>query len=121
MQNFLIFRVWSWVWVWAALINSSHSAFAALTLDEAFSAALAKSESAQQGTERINQADDRIDRIRGSLFPEFSFNTNHLIQPAPEDPIARQFSPSNQTTANLTLTQPIFRGLREFAGMRQQK
>jgi len=47
-----------------------------------------------------------------------ALNATHLIQEQPSNPLYRQFSPAEQTTANLSLTQPLFRGFREFAGLR---
>ena len=94
---------------------------AAVTLEQAYQASLARSESVRQSSERIIQADERVSRLRGGLLFDVNFNATQLMQPAPDDPIARQFSPAQQTTAALTAVQPIFRGLREFAGLRQQK
>jgi outer membrane protein len=91
----------------------------ALTMEEAFRAALEKNELVKQSAEQVVQADERIAQVRGGLFPEISLNALHLIQPLVNEQF-REFSPPNQTTANLSVKQPIFRGLREFAGLRQQ-
>jgi outer membrane protein len=102
-------------------ISPSLSLAAPVTLGQAFSSALEKSETVRQSGEQLTQAEERVKRIRGGLFPEISFNANHTLQHEPDNALARQFSPKEQTTANFTLLQPIFRGLREFAGLRQQK
>jgi len=92
-----------------------------LSLDEAFRSASHKSEILRQSHEQVFQAGERVNQARGELFPKISFETNHLIQPVPEDPIAQEFSPGQQTVASLTAKQPLFRGLREFSGLKQQK
>lgn len=44
-----------------------------------------------------------------------------MRQPRLSDPVAAGFFPEEQMTTNLTLTQPIFRGLREFSALDRQK
>ena len=97
------------------------AAASAVTLDEAYRAALSKSEVVGQSREQVVQAEERVSQLRGGLFPTLALNALHTIQPEPADPVARSFSPAHQTTVNLGLTQPLFRGLREFAGLRQQR
>jgi len=97
------------------------SASSVVTLTESFRAASSKSELIQQGNERVVQADARESQLIGGIFPNLSFNLSHQIQPLPSDPIAAQFSPQHQTTANFSITQPLFRGLREFNGLKQLK
>lgn len=92
----------------------------AVTIDEAFRSALQKNETAAQAREKVKQAEEKFDQVRSGPLPSLAFNASHTIQERVEDPIAREFFPENQTTTNLTLTQPLFRGLREFAALRQQ-
>lgn len=92
----------------------------AATLSEAFQAALQKSEMAGQARERVVQAEEQYSQAKGAVYPNLTLNANHTIQPEAPNPLAREFAPEHQTTANLTLRQPLFRGLREFAGIRQR-
>jgi outer membrane protein len=101
-------------------VTAAAAPSAAVSLNDAFLAALEKNETVRQTGEQVVQADERIARLKGGLFPELSLNASRLFQPAPND-LFREFSPPQQSTVNLTVTQPIFRGLREFAGLRQQK
>lgn len=94
---------------------------AAVSLQEAFKASLTKNESVLQGREQVNQADNRVTQLRGGILPNLSFNAQHVLQDEPADPTAREFAPRHQTTVNFTVTQPLFRGLREFAGLNQIK
>jgi outer membrane protein len=92
----------------------------ALTLDEAFRSALQKNEVSGQSRERVNQAEELIDQAKGAAYPSLFLNATHLTQPAPSDPVARAFFPEQQTTANLTLNVPLFRGFREYSVLRQR-
>lgn len=96
------------------------SAFAA-TLQEAFQSALQKNETVGLSQQQLIQARERVSQVRGGLFPQVALNATHFIQPRPDDPVAREFFPEKQTTVNLSANQVLFRGLREFAGLRQQK
>ena len=93
----------------------------ALTLDEAFEAALQKNEGVKQANEHLIQSQEQLAQAKGSVYPDLSFNATYMLQPEPTDPVARQFFQEEQTTANFTLRQPLFRGFREFAGIRQRK
>ncbi len=70
---------------------------------------------------QIEQARERVRQVRGGIFPQLYVNGTHLAQPPADDPIAREFFPERQTTVSVTAEQALFRGLREFAGLRQQK
>lgn len=93
----------------------------ATTLDEAFQAALSKNEVVGQSRERVYQADQQLRQATGSVLPSLLFEATYLRQPELDVPLADEFSPEEQTTANFKLTQPLFRGFREFAGIRQRR
>lgn len=93
----------------------------AVTVDEAYTSALSKNETVGQSREQIVQAEERLDQARGAIYPNVSLNAAHQLQPKPSDPIAAQFFPETQTTASLSATQPLFRGFREFAALRQRE
>lgn len=101
-------------------VLSSKPATAA-TLQEAFQSALQKNETVGLNNQRVIQAQERVSQVKGGLFPQLALNATHLMQPRPSDPVAREFFPDKQTTINLSANQVLFRGLREFAGLRQQK
>ena len=93
----------------------------AATLQEAYQSALQKNEIVGVQSEHVKQAEERVKQLRGGMFPQISANATYLQQPKPSDPVARDFFPEKQTTVALTANQVLFRGLREFAGVRQQK
>lgn len=94
---------------------------AKVTLNQSFQAALSRNEVVLQGQEQVNQANDRVSQGVGAVLPEISLNLLQQMQPEPDDAIARQFSPGQQTTINFMVVQPLFRGLREFNGLSQLK
>ena len=93
---------------------------ATVSLDETLRSALTKNETVGQSRERVFQAEERVSQTAGAALPTFSLNGVHQIQDRPNDAFARDFFPEKQTTLNLSLNQPLFRGLREFATYRQQ-
>ena len=104
-------------------LNSSitHAAPSPLTLQECFQAALKRSEDIANQAELITQAEERFKQARGAVFPAINGSVLFGLQAAPSSATASSFSPPSQTTIRLSASQPLFRGLREFATMRQQK
>lgn len=86
-----------------------------------YQAALQTSEKVAQSQEVVTQAEEQIRQARGAMLPTVALNASHIRQDQPTDPFARSFSPASQDAARLTLEQPIFRGLSEFAAFRQRK
>ena len=89
----------------------------ALTLDDYFSHALARSEVVATQTELIHQAEERYHQAKATLRPTVNGVATYTWQ----DSGARDTTanPTRQPHARLTATQPLFRGFREFASMRQ--
>lgn len=103
------------------LFLSFQAAHAAVSFDEALRAAMTKHELVAQSRERVVQAEEKYSMAKSGPQPNIAFNATHLIQPKLENPLFREFSPERQTTTNLTLMQPLFRGFREFAALRQTR
>jgi outer membrane protein len=95
------------------------SAFAT-TLDESYSAALKRSETLSAQEKQALIADERYNQARGNILPNISANGSYLVQEQTGDPLTQAFFPHTAPEAKITLTQPIFRGLRELAALRQQ-
>ncbi|WII71475.1 TolC family protein [Bdellovibrio sp. 22V] len=114
MSNRILFSV---LCVFLLSSNSSPAA----TLQEAYQSALQKNEIVGLQNSQVTQIREQVKQVRGGLYPQINANATYLIQPQPSDPIARQFFPDRQTTIALTANQVLFRGLREFAGVRQAK
>ncbi|MCM2352413.1 MAG: TolC family protein [Pseudobdellovibrio sp.] len=93
----------------------------AVNLDQAVQSTLEKNALVGQSRSQVQQAEEAVDQIRGNILPNLSLNATYLRQPRLSDPVAAGFFPEEQMTTNLTLTQPIFRGLREFSALDRQK
>lgn len=103
------------------LILQMAQAAQAVTLEEAFQSALQKNEGVRASQEQLIQAEEQLTQAKSTVYPNLSLNATYTKQPEMSDPQYRAFSPEEQTTAYLTLKQPIFQGFREFAGIRQRK
>lgn len=94
----------------------------ALTLDQVFAAALQRSETVATQSELIRQAEEHYQQASGALLPSVSGVAGYTWQDTPPPTAANV--PSNlsrQPLAKLAATQPLFRGFREFAGLRQTR
>lgn len=109
-------------WIGVILLTAflpTQNAFSA-TLIEAYKSALSKSESLAIRLEEVVQAEEKLSQAKGSLFPTIAAVGTLQQQETPSSG-AISSSPTEQQTAKITATQPLFRGLREFAGLRYSK
>ncbi|MBY0370615.1 TolC family protein [bacterium] len=96
----------------------SQGLFAAVSFDEAFRAALKRSEAMGISEQAVVQSEEALSQARGALMPAIGFNALHTTTPAPP-PGFEEFAPQHQTTLSFGLVQPVFKGLREYAGLRK--
>jgi outer membrane protein TolC len=88
------------------------------TLDAAFKAALKQSETYASDLELVYQAQERYTQARAAIMP----NINGTATWYRQDDHDRAFANlASQTTYALHLDQPLFRGFREYAALRQAK
>jgi len=88
-----------------------------LTLDEAYSAALTRSEEIAQRGETYASALAQIDQLWSDVKPRLNLNAAHQWQDTP-GPGVNFPLPANQETVALNGHQPIFAGLRDFLAVR---
>jgi len=88
-----------------------------LTLNGYYDAALVRSEVVASQSELIKQAEERYRQATGSLYPTLSGIASYTWQD--DKALNSSISPSRQPNARINATQPLFRGFREFAAMRQ--
>ena len=101
--------------------NPGHAA-EALTLDEYFAAALKRSEVVATQGELIRQAEEHYTQANSALRPTVNGVASYTRQdPIPAGDLSNSTTPNRQSLAKLTATQPLFRGFREFAALRQTK
>ena len=98
---------------------ASDPATVALTLDQYFSAALQRSEVVATQSELIRQAEERYRQAGGALHPTLSGIASYTWQDSGARDVTA--SPTRQPLARITATQPLFRGFREFAAVRQSQ
>jgi len=104
-----------------ALLLASAPAAAGLTLDDAWTAALARSEAVGVAREQAVQAAERVRQAGGAVLPSVSGVASYLVQDEVKGALGKSIAPATQPFAKLTATQPLFRGLREFAALRAAK
>lgn len=92
---------------------------AALTFKDSYEAALKHSETLASQEKLIDIAEARHRQATANILPSITGNASYIIQAIPSDPLAASFFPRTQPEVKLSLTQPLFRGLRELAALRQ--
>lgn len=90
------------------------------TLESSYQAAIKRSETVGIDIELINQAEERYRQAIGAVLPNVSVVGSYLRQQIPDN-AASNLYPAGQPLLKLQATQVLFRGFREFAGLRQNK
>ena len=111
--------------VLSAGVTQAHAETAGFTLEDTFNAAVHKTESVPIQQSLTQQAEERYNQVNGSILPSVNLTATYLRQQVPASAassgsISNSFAP-DQKNVTLGLTQPLFRGFREFAGLRQAK
>ncbi len=93
------------------------------SLKDAFLSAIdvANSENLSVQRELLLQAVEVNSQAIGLLFPTLSGSLTSLYQASTGSILGNTISPSSQTNLKFTATQPLFRGFRDFAALRQKK
>lgn len=92
-----------------------------IDLDQAVQSTLQKNESVGQSQLQLQQVSEQQNQAKSLIYPSVKLNGTYFVQPPVNDPVAKDFFPEKQSTVNLNLTQPLFRGFRELATVRRQK
>ncbi|MBS1983320.1 MAG: TolC family protein [Bdellovibrionales bacterium] len=90
-----------------------------LSFDQAYAAALAHSETLSIQTELVTQAEEHYSQAFGSALPNVSASASYLRQQSPANLAGSSSTIADQPVVKVGATQPLFRGLREFAAIRQ--
>lgn len=91
------------------------------TFDDVFQLALTRAETVNIQDEILAQADELDWQAKGALLPTISGSATYLRQQTVSDSVGNALFPAQQNTVKLTADQPIFRGFRDFAALRQRK
>lgn len=103
----------------ACLANAASGA--PLTLDQLFKESLSRAETVQRQAARAAQAEERVGQATGALFPTVSATGSYLRQDAGSQGTIGGFGRTEQSNARIMATQPLFRGLSEWAAIRGAK
>ncbi len=103
-------------WWMLSVFLFSVKANASINLSEAYQAALKRSEDLANQGELVNQAEARYSQALGAVLPNVAFSGTYLKQ----DQTVSSVFPEDQKTYKITATQPLFRGFREYAALKQQ-
>jgi outer membrane protein len=108
--------------IYSLLSCSLTQAADSLTLDQYFGAALQRSETTAIQVEQIKQVEERYKQANAALLPTINGSVSYLwLDPLPSSTL---LTPSNQTqqqVTRITASQPLFRGMREYAALRQSE
>lgn len=113
--------------LWSSLATDSWSRpnsisqYPPKSLSEAYLAAVKRSETVGIQQELLSQANNQETQAVSALYPTVNGVGSFLNQPSPNNPTGSAVFPSSQTTVKFTANQPLFRGFREFAALRQKK
>lgn len=102
----------------AFLFASALPAAGAVSLQDCFKAALKQSELIKQSEESIRQAEEHYRQAFGNILPSVNAVAGYSWQ-QPLTSGTTNIFPNEQPILRLSVTQPIFRGLREYAALRQ--
>ncbi len=108
--------------LWCAFF--SLTAEAAITLKEAYDSAVAKTETVMIAESQLDQSKETLWQAYGSMMPNValygSFLKQHSRTDAP-DSVSSNFLLQQQLNSRVGLTQPLFRGFAEYAGIRSAR
>ncbi len=91
------------------------------SLRDAYLASIHRSETVGIQEELLVQAHEGNTQAIGAIMPSLSTSFTFLEQETPASVTGRSIFPASQSTGKVMLTQPLFRGLRDFAALRQKK
>src|SRR4051812_41327355 len=91
---------------------------AGATLEQSFQSALTRNETIGEQLESVVQAEERYRLAVGSVLPQISAVGSFLQQ---QDVGQSNLSPASQPLLKIMANQALFRGMREYAALRQTK
>ena len=104
------------------LQNAFADAPQTLTLNQSYQLAIRKSEDVATQDENRAIASERVSQSKGALMPSIVGSALFARQDSPgagASATASNISPETQSTIKIGAVQPLFRGLKEFAALRQ--
>jgi len=97
------------------------AAAAACSLEDCFRSAVRRSETLTSDAESIRRAEEDILQSRANFHPSADLSATYTRQDEPGGALGQSLFPSTQKTAQISVTQTLFRGFRAIATLRQSK
>ncbi len=108
--------------VCAGVVAGPVAAADALTLEGYFSAALQRSETTGIQLEQVHQAEEHLQQANSAFLPTITgIASTTNIDPLPPSAPSTPSTLSQQSSSRITLSQPLFRGMSEYAALRQSR
>jgi outer membrane protein len=101
------------------LAISTSNAAQTYSLSECYEFAVKRSETILDQQEQLKQTEEHYNQAIGAVLPQITATASYLMQQ--QLPNSSGFLQSTQPAAKITATQALFRGLREFATLKQLK
>jgi len=116
-------QVWAFgLLLYVVVVAVPGQAVQPLALHDYFATALKRSEYLATQAELIQQAEERYKQAGAALLPNiYGYASYTWAEEPPPDVSITSSTASRQPLARLSATQPLFRGFREFAAIRQSK
>ncbi|MFZ4712132.1 MAG: TolC family protein [Bacteriovoracaceae bacterium] len=104
-------------------LTCSHLFADTLRIDDVYRTAISNTEVMKRSQARLDQAEERKNQASGAIMPAVSLKANYLEIEPPKAAggVSNAFTRTNQYSTSINVTQPLFRGLRDFALYRQTK
>jgi outer membrane protein len=90
------------------------------TLEQCYQLSLKRSDLVSQQVELINQAEELYVQARGAILPSLTGYATSFRQTVPATSSGGVLPTQQQNTVKISGDQPLFRGFREFAGLRER-
>ena len=103
------------------LSGNNSQAEAAVTLRQSYEAAIKRSEDLATQQELVTQAEERYSQAMGAVLPNVNFIGTYLRQDQGAGTASTSLSPQEQHTYKIAANQPLFRGFREYAALKQTR
>ncbi|MBI4208353.1 MAG: TolC family protein [Deltaproteobacteria bacterium] len=111
-----------WAWLLIFFAATAKAEEASLTLEQCFQETLEQSESLAIQDESIRIAQAQYQQALGSVLPHLALQASNRFQDTVNDgsngTVSSTFTRSSTPEAAITVTQPLFQGLREFQSLK---
>ena len=102
---------------WAGAQEKATVPVRRISLEEAYQSSRARTETEALQVSEVEQSHQKLTQARAGILPSLVLNGSYTRQQMPSASSVNAFTRADQHQVRLTLSQPVFRGLREFAAL----